>query len=145
MPHAEGLDPGLQDQKARSHAAWLRHRWKMMKNNYRDDTFNARLQNAAKAKKAIQDRIKGQLKPGDPEFERLRAERQAIAEAREKRQAERKAEREAEAARRAAEKAEREEAERKAAEEAEAAAIALEAERKAARDARYAARKARRR
>jgi hypothetical protein len=116
-----------------------------MKNNYRDDTFNARLQNAARAKKAVQDRVKAQLKPGDPEFEKLRAERQAIAEAREARLAERKATKEAEATREAEEKAALELAEKEAAEQEIEAALALEVERKAARDARYAARKARRR
>jgi hypothetical protein len=116
-----------------------------MKNSYRDDSFNARLQNAAKAKKAVQARVKSQLQPGDPEFERLRAERAALAEAREVRRAERKAAREEETRRKAAERAAREEADRKAKEDAEAAAVALEAERKAARDARYAARKARQR
>ena len=70
-----------------------------MKNNYRDDTFNARLKNAANARKAVQERIKSHPKPGDPEFERLRAERQAIAAARESRLAERKAAKEAEIAR----------------------------------------------
>jgi hypothetical protein len=116
-----------------------------MKNNYRDDTFNSRMQNAAKAKQAIQDRIKKHPQPGDPEFEKLRAERQAIAEAREKRHAERKAAKEAEIAREVAEKAAREQEEQDAALAEADAAVALEAERKAARDARYAARKARRR
>ena len=119
--------------------------WKTMKNSYRDDSFNARLQNAAKARKAVQERVKTQLQPGDPEFERLRAERKAVAEAREARLAERKAAKAEEAKRKAAEKAAREEAEKQAAEAAKAAEIALEAERKAARDARYAARKARQR
>jgi hypothetical protein len=117
----------------------------MMKNNYRDDTFNARLQNAARARKAVKDRIKDHPKPGDPEFEKLRAERQAIAMAREARLAERKAAKEAESARVAEEKAARELAEIEAAKQEADALVALEAERKAARDARYAARKARRR
>jgi hypothetical protein len=117
----------------------------MMKNNYRDDTFNARLKNAANARKAVQERIKSHPKPGDPEFERLRAERQAIAAARESRLAERKAAKEAEIARKAEEKATRELAEKEAAVKEADALVALEAERKAARDARYAARKARRR
>jgi hypothetical protein len=117
----------------------------MMKNNYRDDTFNSRMQNAARAKQAIQDRIKKHPKPGDPEFEKLRAERQAIAAAREARHAERKVAKEAEAARKAEEKTLRELAEKEAAEQEIASALAHEAERKAARDARYAARKARRR
>ena len=76
-----------------------------MKNNYRDDTFNSRMQNAARAKQAIQDRIKKHPKPGDPEFEKLRAERQAIAAAREARHAERKVAKEAEAGRKAEENA----------------------------------------
>ncbi len=116
-----------------------------MKNSYRDDSFNARMQNAAKAKKAAQDRIKVHPKPGDPEFEKLRAERQAIAEAREARHVERKAAREAEIAQIEAEKIAREVAEQEEALREADAAVALQAERKAARDARYAARKARRR
>jgi len=94
-----------------------------MKNSYRDDSFNARMQNAAKAKKAAQDRIK----------------------ARELRHAERKAAREVEIAQIEAEKIARELAEQEEALREADAAVALQAELKAARDARYAARKARRR
>jgi hypothetical protein len=121
------------------------NRWKKMKNSYRDDSFNARMENAAKAKKAAQDRIKSHPKPGEPEFEKLRAERQAIAEARELRHAERKLAREAEIAQIEAEKIARELAEQEEALREADAAVAQQAEAKAARDARYAARKARRR
>ena len=116
-----------------------------MKNSYKDDGFGSRIANAAKAKQAAMARIKAQLQPGDPAFEKLRAERQAIAAAREIRQAERKVARAAEIERLAIERAEREAAAIAEAERQAAAVIALQAERKVARDARYAARKARRR
>ena len=76
-----------------------------MRNSYKDDSFGSRIAEKAKARQAIQDRIKARPGPGDPEFEKIRAEREAIATARRLRLAERKAEKEEKLAR---EKAERE-------------------------------------
>lgn len=116
-----------------------------MKNTYKDDSFSARLDSAAKARQAVQARVKSLAGPGDSAFEERQAARRAAAVEREARQAQRRAAREAEIARQAAERAAKEaEAVRLAAEEAERK-IAEEAQRKAARDARYAARKARQR
>jgi hypothetical protein len=125
-----------------------------MKNSYKDDSFGSRIANKAKARQAIQERIKARPGPGDPEFETIRAEREAISAARQLRLAERKAEKEEKLAREKAEREAREQAEKAAQEARELAekeeadriadeAIALLAEQKAARDARYAARKAR--
>jgi len=115
------------------------------------DNFNDRLGKSNDAKKAMLQRFKAQPGPDDPEVLRKRAEREAIARARDERLATREAERRAEAERIAAEIAAREaaeakdRAEREAREAIEAAEhqIALEAQKKAERDARYAARKAR--
>jgi hypothetical protein len=125
-----------------------------MKNSYKDDNFGSRIADKAKARQAIQERIKARPGPGDPEFEKIRAEREGIAAARSLRLAERKAEKEEKLAREKAEGEAREQAERLAREARELAekeeadriadeAIALLAEQKATRDARYAARKAR--
>lgn len=108
------------------------------------DQFTERLQNKAKAKQALIEKLKARPAADDPAVLKRQAERKAIAEAREARaakRAEEKAKQEAE--RLAREEAERLEEERRIAEEAVAAAKLL-AEQKAARDARYAARKARR-
>ncbi len=111
---------------------------------------NERINAAAAAKKAMLEKFKKAV--NDPELEKRKEERAAIAKAREERQAVRaaeaarqaeilrqqKLEEERQAALRSAEEAEL--AAQIAAEEA-AAAEALKAEQKAARDARYAARK----
>lgn len=103
---------------------------------------------AANAKQLLLNKFKAAPKPNDPEMLAKRAEREAIAAAREARYAERE--------RVKTEQAERQKtdaAERKAAEEATRAeglkkeadtAVADQAARKAERDRRYAARKARR-
>jgi len=125
-----------------------------MKNSYKDDNFGSRIANTAKARQAIQERIKSRPGPGDPEFEKIRAEREAISAARQMRLTERKAEKEEKLAREKAEREAREQSEKAAREARELAekeeanriadeAIALLAEQKATRDARYAARKAR--
>jgi hypothetical protein len=116
------------------------------------DTFGDRLQAAAKAKQALLDRAKA--KANDPALAEKRAEYNANAEERRKREEQRAAERAAAGERAAAERAvaeaarreeERLEAERLAAEHLAEAdrLVAMAAEQKAARDARYAARKAR--
>jgi hypothetical protein len=76
-----------------------------MKNSYKDDSFGSRIADKAKARQAIQERIKARPGPGDPEFEKIRLEREAIAVARQLRLTERKAAKEEKLAR---EKAERE-------------------------------------
>jgi|TARA_B110000438_G_scaffold30071_1_gene29232 hypothetical protein len=125
-----------------------------MRNSYKDDSFGSRIAEKAKARQAIQDRIKARPGPGDPEFEKIRAEREAIASARSLRIAERKAAKEEKLAREKAEREAKELAEKTAREARELAekeeadriadeAIALLAEQKSSRDARYAARKAR--
>ena len=114
-----------------------------MKNSYKDDSFGSRIADKAKARQAIQERIKSRPGPGDPEFEKIRVEREAIAVARELRLTERKAAKEEKLAR---EKAEREAHELAVKEEADRIAdeaVAIQADQKTARDARYAARKAR--
>ncbi|MGK9231432.1 hypothetical protein KXS07_07370 [Inquilinus limosus] len=121
---------------------------------YKEKGFGDRLNSAAAAKKAALEKFRAKTAPNNPELIKQRQERQAILEAREKREAERRSAREAEEARLRAEAEARaqEEARRKAeAAEAEARArreeaermVALLAEQKAERDARYAARKAR--
>jgi len=134
--------------------------------------LNDRLKTASSAKQAVLEKFKARTDPNDPAVAERRAERVAIAAAREERRAARAAEkavREAEEARRAeeeaakkaaaeaAEAAERERiAAEKAAQEAEEARLAaeeaarnqeseeeLKARQKAARDLRYAKRKAR--
>lgn len=122
--------------------------------SFKEKSFAERRQTADEARKALLSRFKARPSDDDPEVQKKKAERLAIAEAREQREAERK--------RLKLEKAEqeaREKAEREAAAELEANAEALaresaekemiaklladEAERKEKRDARYAARKAR--
>jgi|GEM_PF-1357054 hypothetical protein len=94
-------------------------------------TFQDRQQASIDAKAKMLERFKARPAEDDPTIARLRAERQAVVEARKVREAEREAEKEAArklAAEKAAiEKAAREEAERKAAAEREAARIAEEA------------------
>ena len=128
---------------------------------FNNTNFADRITSAATAKQALVEKLKSKPAPDDPEVLRKQAERQAIVEAREKRQAEKEEARRAQLAREAEERAAREaaeaasEAERQAQLELEKAAaesarleraariLADEAERKAIRDARYAARKAR--
>ena len=114
-----------------------------MRNSYKDDSFGSRIAEKAKARQAIQDRIKARPGPGDPEFEKIRAEREAIASARSLRIAERKAAKEEKLAREKAEREAKELAEKEEADRIADEAIALLAEQKSSRDARYAARKAR--
>lgn len=118
---------------------------KQMKGSGLEDRRKA----AADAKLQMLKKFRAAPKPGDPEMVAKRAERKAMADAREARRAERARLKKEEAERRATE-----EAERKAAEEEARLAelkiqadieVAKEAERKAERDRRYAARKARRR
>ncbi len=127
-----------------------------MKHAYKDDSFGARLDSAAGAKQAALSRIKAIAKPGDPEFEKRRQERQAIAAAREARQGARPPPGAAGGARRAPPPPPTHPAPRGAAAgaapppatEEQERGLAIEAEkiqRKADRDARYAARKARQR
>ncbi|RJG42914.1 MULTISPECIES: DUF6481 family protein [unclassified Mesorhizobium] len=128
---------------------------------YKEQDFSERRNAANEARKALLERFKSRPAEDDPEVQARKAERQAILEAREKRNAEKEKLKQERLAREAIEKAEREaaaEAARIAAEEAAAAEakireaeetdritrlLADEAERKAKRDARYAARKAR--
>ncbi|MEI5680003.1 hypothetical protein G6N74_29030 [Mesorhizobium sp. CGMCC 1.15528] len=128
---------------------------------YKEQDFSERRNAANEARKALLNRFKARPAEDDPEVLARKAERQAILEAREKRNAEKEKLKQERLAREAIEKAEREaaaEAARIAAEEAAAAeakireaeetdritrVLADEAERKAKRDARYAARKAR--
>jgi hypothetical protein len=77
---------------------------------FKDKDFNERRASAADARKAMLDRFKAQV--NDPALAQRRAERAAIAAAREQRQAERQAAKEAEALRQT------QEAERLAAEQA---------------------------
>ena len=128
---------------------------------YREKDIFERRNAANEAKRALLERFKARPAEDDPAVLARKAERQAILEARQKREAEKeklrqerlareaaeRAEREAaeEVARLAAEEAARAEAKAKEAEENERIARLLsdEAERKAKRDARYAARKSR--
>lgn len=128
---------------------------------YREQDIFERRNAANAAKQALLERFKAKPADDDPRVLARKAERQAILEAREKRNAEKERLRQEKLAREAKERAEREaiaEAARIAAEEAAAAEakakeaeemdrisrlLADEAERKAKRDARYAARKAR--
>lgn len=118
--------------------------------------FNDRRQDAAEAKKKLLEKFKSAPKADDPEMAAKRAEREAIAKAREERQAERERVKLEEQARKEAEaKAEAEaayaaanaEAIAREAEEKERIerAVADAAAMKAKRDERYAARKARQR
>jgi hypothetical protein len=128
-------------------------------------SFEERRKAATEAKQKLLKKFEAAPKPDDPEMVAKRAERQALAEARETRRAERRRQKQEEAERLKAEAAAREAAEAKAKADAiaEAEAIATaeaeareagkkklierviadEAERKAERDRRYAARKAR--
>lgn len=124
--------------------------------NQVNKTFADRRNDAAEAKKKLLEKFKAAPAPDDPEMVAKRAEREALAAAREERRAERErvkleeqARKEAEAAA-AAEAAYREEnAEKIARDEAEKSritrAVADAATMKAERDRRYAARKARQR
>jgi len=107
--------------------------------------FDERRKAAAEAKKKLLEKLKNGPKADDPEVIARRAERVAIAEAREARRVEREAAKQAEAERLRLEEAARIEQEAaRAAAEAEAARIREEEEaaaRKAERDRRYAARK----
>lgn len=118
---------------------------KQMKGSDLEDRRKA----AADAKLRMLNKFKAAPKPDDPEMVAKRAERKALAEAREARRAERIRTKKEEAERLIAETAAREAAEEAAriAEERRLADIevAKEAERKAERDRRYAARKARKR
>jgi len=128
---------------------------------YREKDVFERRNAANEAKKALLARFNARPSEDDPAVVARKAERQAILEAREKRNIEKEKLKQERLAREAeerrireeAEEAARLEAEARAAEEAKARAteenerisrlLADEAERKAKRDARYAARKAR--
>lgn len=117
--------------------------------NQRENSFSDRRKTADAAKKKLLKKFEAAPKPDDPEMLAKRAEREAIAVAREQRRVERERMKKETAAREKAEAKARREAEeqaRLAEEEKRAKQIALtEAERKAERDRRYAARKARQR
>lgn len=114
---------------------------------FKQKSFSERLTESTAARQDALQRLKAKLDPNDPAAVERRAERAAVAAARDARIAERKAAKEAEeqrlaadkTAREAAEKIEKEERQIREAEEQER----LRAEQKAARDARYAARKSR--
>jgi hypothetical protein len=111
---------------------------------YKEQDFSERRNAANEARKALLERFKSRPAEDDPEVQARKAERQAILEAREKRNAEKEKLKQERLAREAIEKAERE-AKIREAEETDRITrlLADEAERKAKRDARYAARKAR--
>ena len=115
----------------------------------KEGDFSERRKTALEAKKQLLEKLKNAPKPDDPEMVAKRAERAAIAAAREERRAERERLAREEAERLKAEAAAQAEAERlrKEAEEREEAdrLIAEEAAKKAERDRRYAARKMRKR
>lgn len=100
-------------------------------NNLPGRTFQDRQQASQDAKAKMLERFKSRPAEDDPTIARLRAERQAISEARKAREAEREAVKELArleaAAQAAAEKAARDEADRVAAEKKEADRIAEEA------------------
>jgi len=103
-----------------------------------ENGFADRRKAAEEAKKLLLKKFESAPKPDDPEMIAKRAEREALAAAREARRIEREQEKQ--------EQAIRQKAEAEARAEAEAAAkAAKEAEAKAERDRRYAARKARKR
>ena len=108
-----------------------------------------RRKTAAEAKLRLLKKFRAAPKPDDPEMLAKRAERVAIAAAREARHAERERVKQEKADRQKVEAAERKAAEaaaREAGLEKQAESlVASEAERKAERDRRYAARKARKR
>ena len=113
----------------------------------KEQNLNERLERAAKARQAILEKFKSRPAADDPEVVKRRAEREAIAEARQLRDAERAEHKAKEAAelavREAQQKAEQEVRDRRAAVEKVIRDAADAAERKADRDRRYAARKAR--
>ena len=129
----------------------------------RENSFSERQKASADAKKQLLSKFKTAPKPDDPSMVAKRAEREAIAAAREARRVERERLKQEETAREEAlaEAARQAEAQRQAEEEARLRAeeevrkeedrkladhlLAIEAEKKAERDRRYAARKARRR
>jgi membrane protein involved in colicin uptake len=114
---------------------------------FKGQNFNDRLSASNTARQAAVEKLKAKLDPNRPEAVEKRAERLALAQAREARLAEREAARVAEIERQEAErlarevneKAEQEDKKRRETEKLQE----LLAEQKAARDARYAARKAR--
>lgn len=114
---------------------------------FKGHKFSDRLSTSQTARQAAVDKLKAKLDPNNPEAVERRAERLALAQAREARIAEREAARAAEIkrqederiAREAAEKSEREDKKRRETEQLQD----LLAAQKAARDARYAARKSR--
>ncbi|WP_007754807.1 DUF6481 family protein [Rhizobium sp. CF080] len=119
-----------------------------------DNSFAERRKTAADAKRELLAKFASAPKLSDPAMQERRAEREAVAAAREARRAEREAQKAAENERQlreAAELAAAAEAHEKAAAEARQAetndrvarVVADEAARKAERDRRYAARKAR--
>jgi len=103
-----------------------------------ENGFADRRKAAEEAKKLLLKKFESAPKPDDPEMIAKRAEREALAAARETRRIEREREKQEQAAREKIEAAARAEAEA-------AAKAAREAEAKAERDRRYAARKARKR
>lgn len=109
-------------------------------------TLAERQADAAAAKQAMLDKMRSKPGPDDPAVIARRAERKAIAEAREARQIAKAAAAEQarieQLAREAEEAAARELAAQKAEQERIEREIALEAQRQRARDERYAARKA---
>ena len=114
---------------------------------FKPQNFSDRLSASNSARQAAVEKLKAKLDPNRPEAVEKRAERLALAQAREARNAEREAQRLAEikrqederVARETAEKAEQEEKKRRETEKLQD----LLAAQKAARDARYAARKSR--
>jgi len=125
--------------------------WRQHGMALKGSTFTDRRDEAAAAKRALVERFKARPPADDPAVLARAAERQAIAEAREKRAAERALVKAAQDEKRKAEEEAKMAAEAQAAAEAEARLAeqaardeAIRAERKAARDAKYAARKARR-
>ncbi len=115
----------------------------------RDNSFSDRLSTADAAKKKLLEKFAAAPKQDDPEMIAKRAEREALAKAREERRAERERVKRETAAREKAETEAREAAEalaRQTTLEKQAKQLAdYETERKAERDRRYAARKARQR
>jgi len=114
---------------------------------FREPSLRERQEAAAKAKRAVLEKLRARPRPGDPVFEQQLAERASSAMQRTAAKGARAAEK---ADKQARETAVREQAAQAAAQKAasekaerEARAAALEAEQKAARDKRYAARKAR--
>ncbi len=111
--------------------------------NWHRDGFDDRIDNKAKAKQALLEKFKKRPDDSDPEVQKRKAERAAIAAAREERLRHKEAEREAERERLAKEKAEDEVRKAKERELEEEMRRQEEVRKKELRDARYAARKAR--